>query len=150
LGLELAYDRFWNETPLRGTLGISISLPLHRGQIAAREDEARAGAAEAEWTLRGLRDQVAFEASDAAARVRESWHELETLDTTVLPTSERAHAAARSRYETGQGDFQATLTVTQSLLRLRLDRERTLSEYLSARADLEYAAGRMPAGAKGE
>lgn len=148
--LEAAFDRFMTEKEMRAQVGISLELPIHFGRLSAMEDEARASALEAGARLKAERDRVSLEAADAAARVPEFWHELGVLDQVVLPTTERAYKASRARYETGSTEFVTLLGAARDLSRMRLERERTLADYLIARADLEYATGQFPAGWKGE
>src|SRR5207247_1198158 len=44
LGLGVAYDRFWSESELRASVGVSLNLPLNLVRLAARsrQGEARA------------------------------------------------------------------------------------------------------------
>ncbi len=148
--LQAAYDRFMVEEKMRAMVGISLELPIHFGRLSAMEDEARANALMAESRLKSERDRAALEATDAATRVPDYWHELGVLDQVVLPTTERAYKATRARYETGSMEFVTLLGAARDLARMRLERERTLADYLTARADLEYATGQFPAGWKGE
>ncbi|MEO6463618.1 MAG: TolC family protein [Candidatus Eisenbacteria bacterium] len=138
--LGIAYDRFWSEPELRGTVGLSFNLPIHRGRLGATEREARAGLARAEHERDAVRDGIEKELATASARFREAGHEVHIMREEVVPATERALGAVVSAYEANRGDFLALLTATRDLARARLGLHEALAMLHAAHADLLRAA----------
>ncbi len=138
--VALAYDRFWAEPELRGTVGLSFNLPLQRGRLGAAESEARAGLARAEQERDAIRDGIEKQLATAAARFREAGHEVDIMQEEVVPASQRAFAAVTSAYEANRGDFLRVLTAARDLARARLSLHEALAMLHAAHADLLRAA----------
>lgn len=132
----IAYDRFWGEPELRGTVGLSVNLPINLGRLANAEREARAGLAMAEHERDAVRDRVEQELEIASARFRESRHEVHIMQNEVVPASERALNAVRAAYEANRSDFLTLLNASRDLARARLGLHEALAMLHEAHADL--------------
>jgi outer membrane protein TolC len=140
-----AYDRFWQEEPLRPMVGVSVSVPIFSGPRSAAEGEARAGLAQAQAKQVAVTDQVAYEVQSAYLDVQQSAHEAQLVRETQLPVAQRALGAARAGYESGKNDFGSLLQAERDLTEARLMELRALGEYHTARAELAWAVGKLPA-----
>jgi outer membrane protein TolC len=107
--LGAAWDRFMAEPNWRGQVIAGLELPLWPGRIGAGEDEARADLARAQAERDARNDEVALRIETARAEYEESHHEVEVMETQVIPTSERALTAARAAFESGRGGFLAVI-----------------------------------------
>ncbi|HYM81298.1 MAG TPA: TolC family protein [Candidatus Limnocylindria bacterium] len=136
-----AYDRFWTEPELRGTVSVSIDLPLDQGRRGASVREAEAALRNAELRREALEDRVRLEVRSAVARLQESRHEVEILRDRLMPVSERALRAARVAYEANRGSLAALLDAARAWRRARLELHHTLATAAEAHADLERALG---------
>jgi outer membrane protein TolC len=141
VGVMAAYDRFMMEEPYRPMVGVSLTVPLYFGRIAAARREARAGVAQAAALTAAQRDRVIYEVQTAYLRVRNTAHEVGLTRDTELPVSQRALGAARAGYEAGRGDFLTLLSAERELARTRLMEIRVMAEYELGLADLERAVG---------
>lgn len=140
-----AYDRFWQEDPLRPMVGVSVSLPIFAGRRSAVETEAVAGLTEAKAKQVSITDRVALEVQSAYLDVEQSAHEAQLVRETQLPVAQRALGAARAGYESGKNDFGSLLQAERDLTEARLMELRVLGEYHAARAELSWAVGKLPA-----
>jgi cobalt-zinc-cadmium efflux system outer membrane protein len=129
------------EEPYRPMVGVSVTLPLYFGRIAAARREAEAEAARSSALVAAARDQVAFEVQVAYLDVLDTAHEAELVRDDELPANRRALGAARAGYEAGRNDFLTLLNAERDLARTRLEEIRILAEHHLALADLERAVG---------
>jgi len=137
--VTVAYDRFWMEPELQGTVGVSLSLPLGLGRIGDTEREARAGIAAAEAERAAARDRIEQRVAVALAMAEESRHEVEIMEREVLPASERAYDALRAGYTTGRVPFATLLLGARDAARARLDVHRARAARHQAEAELRRA-----------
>jgi outer membrane protein TolC len=121
LGLGVAYDRFWSETELRTTVGLSLNLPLYFGRLASREREARAALSKAEAERLAVRDRIDQRIEEASASLGLSLHDVEIMRDAVIPASERSLKAIRAAYEANRSDFLTLLNATRDLAKARLE-----------------------------
>lgn len=91
-----------------------------------------------------MADSIRAQVEIARARVQETTHELDIIETRVLPATERALASVRAGYESNRSDFLALLTAERDLFRTRLERYQAIAMTHMALADLERAMGREP------
>jgi outer membrane protein TolC len=145
LELMAAYDRFWQEDPLRPVVGVSVSVPIFSGPRSAAETQAYMGLAEAQAKQVAVTDKVALDVQSAYLDVEQSAHEADLVRETQLPVAQRALGAARAGYESGKNDFTALLQAERDLTEARLMELRALGEYHAARAELAWAVGKLPA-----
>lgn len=140
-GFEIgaAYDRFWSETDLRTSVGASLTLPLNLGRLDAREREARAALAQAEDERAAVRDRIEQRIEEASASLALYLHDVEIMEGSVVPASERSLKAVRAAYEAGRGDFTTWLDATRALARARLELVDAQVMAHQAEAELERA-----------
>ncbi|HKA24617.1 MAG TPA: TolC family protein [Candidatus Eisenbacteria bacterium] len=139
-----AYDRFWQEDPLRPMVGVSVSVPIFSGPRSAAEGEAKASLNEARAKQVSVTDQVAYQVQSAYLDVEQSAHEAQLVRETQLPVAQRALGAARAGYESGKNDFGSLLQAERDLTEARLMELKALGEYHAARAELAWAVGKLP------
>lgn len=139
LGLGVAYDRFWSESDLRATVGLSLNLPLNLGRLAAREREARAALSKAEAERLAVRDRIEQRIEEAAASLGEHLHDVGIMREAVVPASERSLKAIRAAYEANRSDFLTLLNATRDLARARLELYQAQVMAHQAQAELQRA-----------
>src|SRR5881628_2079534 len=135
----LAYDRFWSEPELRGTVGLSLNLPLNFGRLAARERETRAALSMAEAERLAMRDRIELRIEEASAALGEGLHDVEIMRDLVVPASERTVKAVRAAYEANRSDFLTLLNAARDLARTRLELYEALATAHQAQAELQRA-----------
>jgi outer membrane protein TolC len=120
-GFSAAYDRFWSETELRPSVGVSLNLPLNLGRLAAQQQEARAALSRAEFARQAVQDRIEQRIEEASASLGLYLHDVEIMRGAVIPGSERSLKAIRASYEANRSDFLALLNATRDLARVRLE-----------------------------
>lgn len=139
--LGAGYDRTMMEREYRFEVALSFNAPLSLGRHAAAERQARAGIEGATARVDATRDALLRQITGASIEFEESLHELEVLRDALLPATERALAASRTRYESGRGDFDTIIRAVRDVLNARLEYHRTLASVNQAHAELERALG---------
>jgi cobalt-zinc-cadmium efflux system outer membrane protein len=139
------YDRTMEMPEWRTMVGAAITLPLWFGKTGAGVRAANADLRRAQQERLAVSDSIRAQVEIARARVRESSHELDIIETRVVPATERALASVRAGYESNRSDFLALLTAERDLARARLDRYESIAMVHMALADLERAIGIEPA-----
>jgi outer membrane protein TolC len=150
LMLVARHDRTMEMPEWRTMVGAGITLPLWLGKNGAAVRAARADLERAEAERLAVSDSIRAQVEIARARVRETSHELEIIETRVVPATERALASVRVGYESNRSDFLALLTAERDLARARLDRYQSIAMVHMALADLERAIGLEPASLREE
>jgi len=150
LMLVARHDRTMEMPEWRTMVGAGITLPLWLGKNGAAVRAARADLERAEAERLAVSDSIRAQVEIARARVRETSHELEIIETRVVPATERALASVRAGYESNRSDFLALLTAERDLARARLDRYQSIAMVHMALADLERAIGLEPASLREE
>jgi outer membrane protein TolC len=140
LMVGMAYDRMWEDPAMRAQLEFGIVLPLWGG-AGSRRAEAQAELAAAQAEQRALTLQIEREVVEAATRYDEAVHDLDVLDTGVLPIATQGVSALRTAYEGNRASFQSLLEATRTLAEARLDRIDAEARRAVARADLARALG---------
>lgn len=139
--LTAAYDAAMEHQEWRAQVGVQITLPLNTGRVSADEDEARARLDRAVAERDAQRDELERRLAEAVTQFEESLHELQILRDQLVPSTQRAVAAARAGYESGTADFGALLLALRDHRRARLEYHRTITTALDAAAELERAVG---------
>jgi outer membrane protein TolC len=150
LMLLARYDRAMDMPEWRTMVGAGITLPIWPGRTGAGVRAARAELERAESERLAVSDSIRAQVEIARARVRETSHELDLIETRVVPATERALASVRAGYESNRSDFLALLTAERDLARARLDRYQSIAMVHMALADLERAIGLEPASLREE
>jgi len=144
------YDRAMDAPEWRTMVGAGVTLPIWFGKNAAGVREAKQGLRQASEEALAVSDSIRAQVDIARERVRETSHELEIVETRVVPASERALASVRAGYEANRSDFLTLLTAERDLARARLDRYQSIAMVHVALADLERAIGLEPASLREE
>ena len=139
LGLGLAYDRFWSETDLRMSVGVSLDLPLNFSRLAAQEREAQAGLSKAEDERLALLDRIEQRIEEASASLGLYLHDVEIMRGAVIPASERSLKAIRAAYEANRSDFLTLLNATRDLAKAKLELYEAQVMANQAQAELKRA-----------
>jgi outer membrane protein TolC len=140
LMVGVQYDRYMMEPELRTSVEVGIELPVFGGRSSRRaEADAELGAAEAEHRALVLR--VEREVIEAATRYDEAVHELEVLDSGVLPAAAQTLTAVRASYAGNRASFLMVLDAARSLAEARSDRIDAVARRDVARADFARAIG---------
>jgi len=119
---EIGFERdlFMDEWERRSVAMVGLNLPLALGRQAATRDEARAALARARAEQAAATGRVAQRVEEARADYEEALHEIEVLESILLPTSERALGAARAGYESGRGTFLPLIEAARRRAEARL------------------------------
>jgi outer membrane protein TolC len=121
--LGAAWDRFMSEPDWRGQVIAGVELPLWGGSGGPAKDEARAELARAEFERDARNDERGRAIEEATADYQESQHEIEVMELQLVPTSERALAAARAGFESGRANFLALILATRRRGEAKLELE---------------------------
>lgn len=147
-GVSLTFfDIGANEVPPtadgRNALGIaaSIKVPLQRGRLRARLDEARVRRAQIEARQEALETSFRTQLADLVSRLQEEARQLDLYRTALIPQAETTLQATLSAYTTGRTDFLDLLDAERMLFSLGTGYEDTLARYLKMTAALERALG---------
>ncbi len=139
LAVGVAYDRFWSETDLRATAGVSLNLPLYFGRLGSQEREARAALSRAEAERLSVRDRIEKRIEEASASLGLYVHDVEIMRDAVIPASERSLKATRAAYEANRSDFLTLLNAARGLARARLELVEAEAMAHQAQAELQRA-----------
>ena len=140
LMVGFAYDRMWEDPAMRAQVEVGVTLPLWGG-AGARREEAEAELAAAQAEQRALTLRIEREVVEATTRYDEAAHDLEVLDTGVIPAASQGVTALRASYEANRASFLALLEATRTLADARLDRIDAEARLATAQADLARALG---------
>jgi outer membrane protein TolC len=142
--LSGGWDGFWQDRPLRPSVGIEVEVPLQVGRRRAALAEARARLAGATSERTALEDRVRLEVESAAERLAEAHHLLHIVEERLLPAERDRVAAARAGFETGRNDFDALITAQRGLRDAELDYQQALADVSRRHAQLRRAIGALP------
>jgi outer membrane protein TolC len=142
------YDRAMDVPEWRSMGMVGFNVPIGLGRLGAAEDESRAGLARAQAERASAADEAARHVADSSAELEEAEHEVEVIERSMVPTSQRALTAARASYESGRGTFLALLDVARRSAGTRLELEMARVRRARAWAEVQHAtaADRLPPG----
>jgi outer membrane protein TolC len=135
------YDAFWQETPLRPMVGMSLNVPLYKDNRRAAVGEARARLAKEQADLDVQINEIAFDAEQARQQVIESQQSLAVYRERVLPTAEQSIDSARASYMAGRLDFLRLIESQRQYLTLQDEYYAALAQYHQRRAALDRVIG---------
>jgi outer membrane protein TolC len=138
------YDRFWEESELRPSVGLAINVPLALGRRGAAVEEAGAKLEQARHERDALEDEVRLAVHTGAERYAEAHHVLHLIADRQLPASRDQVEAARAGFETGRNSFLALIDAERNLRNVELEHEQALANVSRWRAELDRALGRIP------
>ena len=140
-----AFNSMWRDSQYRWTVGVGVSIPLHRDRLHAASAEAAAALHQAENARAALEDTIRTEVYVAQERRLEAEHIVELYRSRLLPASSDQIRAARSGFETGQNSFLALIEAERNQRSVRLGYEEALTDFYRRGAELDRALGRIPA-----
>ena len=139
-----SFNSLWGDSQYRWTVGIGVSIPLHRDRLRAASAEA-AALKQAESARTALEDTIRMEVYVAQGRRLEAEHVVELFRSRLLPASRDQIRAARAGFETGQNSFLALIEAERNQRSVRLGYEEALTDFYRRGAELDRALGRIPA-----
>jgi outer membrane protein, heavy metal efflux system len=137
------YDRFWEESELRPSVGLAVNVPLQLRRRSAALDEAEARLEQAHSERAALEDEVRLGVENGAHRYAEAHHVLHLIADRQLPASRDQVEAARAGFETGRNSFLALIDAERNLRNVELEYEQALANVSRRRAELDRALGRI-------
>ena len=120
---------------------LSAKIPLQRGRLRARLDQARLRAAQVEARQDALETAITTELADVAYAARREAETLALFRDRLLPQAQATVESVLAAYTTGEADYVAFLDAERSRFQVQLGLEESLGRYLDATARLERALG---------
>lgn len=139
--VSTGYNRLWDETEKRWTIGIGISLPIDLGRRRAAVREAEANIAQAQAGLTERRSQLLAELAQAQAWVTTAGSIIELYERETLPQARDFLGATRLDYVNGRGSFLNVMEAERRLLDIELGLEQARAQKFQGLAELERWAG---------
>ncbi len=124
-------------------LGVSVKVPLQRGRLKARLQEARLNRNQVDAGIESLVYSFRTRIADIISRVREDVRQLELYEEALIPQAETTLAATLSAYTTGRTDFLNLLDSERVLFMIHTGYEDVFARYLKTIATLEREVGVM-------
>ena len=143
--IATSFNSLWGVSQYRWTVGLGVSIPLHRDRLHAASAEAAAALQQAESARVALEDTIRTEVYIAQERRLEAEHIVELYRSRLLPASRDQIRAARSGFETGQNSFLALIEAERNQRSMQLGYEEALTDFYRRGAELDRALGRIPA-----
>ncbi len=141
LQLGVGYNRLWDATEKRTTIGVSINIPFNRSKRRSELGRAQAERRSAEWTLIERRAGLLADLANAHAEVVEAKSSVDLIHDRLLPLSAEYLEAAIADYQSGIGAFLNVITAEQRALDTELALARARSDYARRVAELERWVG---------
>lgn len=144
----------------RDAFGVMLSakIPLQRGRLRARAEEARLRRAQIEARQEALDTELRTQIATLAERVHTAHETLALFEDRLRPLAASTVESTLAAYTTGQADYLAFLDAERTRFQVQLAAADALHVYLTATAALERAlgtasltgAGAMPGSASGD
>ena len=148
LGVAVTYtDVADREVPAtadgRDALGVMVSarIPLQRGRLRARLDEARLRQAQVEARQEALQTEIATRLDELRYTAEREAETLRLFQDRLLPQAATTVESVLAAYTTGQANYLALLDAERARFELQLGYEDALGRTLDAMAALERALG---------
>lgn len=127
-------------------LGVMISarIPIRRGRLRARLEEARLRRAQVEARQAALAAALASEVAEARAALRREAEALRLFRERLAPQAQATLESVLAAYTTGEVDYRALLEAERDRFEIQLGLEDARARYLNAAARLERALGGTP------
>ncbi len=122
-------------------IGASITIPLQRGPINARTDEARLRQAQVEAEQEALVIEYRTQIKELLASLEHEFESLELYESTLLPQATSTVDATQNAYATGAIGFVDLLDAERALFSLRTEYIDATASYLANTARLERVLG---------
>jgi outer membrane protein TolC len=148
LGVGLTYfDLAERDAPATATgrdalaVMVSAKIPLQRGRLRARREQAQVRAAQVQARQDALRTAIATELADALYAAEREAETLALYRQRLLPQARATAESVLAAYATGEADYLALLEAERARFQIALGLEDALARYLLATARLERALG---------
>jgi outer membrane protein TolC len=138
------YDGFWQENPLRGSVGVALNLPLNVARRRSAIEEARAELARAKSERARAETQIRLAVMSANERMREAHHLHALVRDRVVPAARDRAAAARSAFESGQESFLTVIDAERGVRAALLEQAEAEANLGRRHAELDRALGVLP------
>lgn len=122
-------------------IGASIKIPLQRGPINARTDEARLRHAQVEAEQEALMIEYRTQIEELISSLEHEFESLELYESTLLPQATSTVDATQTAYATGTIGFVDLLEAERTLFSLRTEYIDAAASYLANTARLERVLG---------
>lgn len=122
-------------------LGVTARLPIQRGRIRARLEEAHLVLASVHAQAEAVALAIETHLDEALHEIEQYDNQLALLRNALLPQAEAARQAALTGYASGRASFLDLLEAERASFGLRVDYEETFVDYLLAYAVLERVLG---------
>jgi len=122
-------------------LGVTAVLPIQRGRIRARLQEARLGSSRVRAQAEAVTIAIETHLDEALHEIEQHNNQLALLRNALLPQAEATRQAALTGYSSGSASFLDLLEAERASFGLRVTYEETFVDYLLAYAVLERVLG---------
>jgi outer membrane protein, heavy metal efflux system len=139
---RMAFDRMYGQEPVMPAVG--VMLPLFRGGIRARIEEAELRAAQRELETADARLRLETELSDAVTQLGRVRSRIATYEGTLRPQVRQTLDASLAGYQAGTTRFLELLDAQRMALDVELDLVMARVREAELVARLDAAAGRIP------
>ncbi len=120
---------------------LMAKIPLQRGRLRARLDEARLRQAQVEARQEALETAITTELAEVAYAARREAETLALFRNRLVPQAQATVESVLAAYTTGEADYAAFLDAERSRFQVQLGLEDALGRYLDTTARLERALG---------
>lgn len=124
-------------------LGIGFNLPVRKGRIQAAICEANESSLASASQLESLKDEVAEEVFDLAAKAEGTADTLQLLQEDIIPKSERTLDLSIEEYTNGDVKYVQLIENWRALLKYRITESRLIAEYNQILASLVRSIGEL-------
>jgi cobalt-zinc-cadmium efflux system outer membrane protein len=146
IGLDYGYMPMDGSSTYTAMFG--FTLPWIAPRHSDQRREASASVAAAERALTSARNQARYQLRDALARYRAARDTYDLVERELLPQAHMAAGAAQDAFRSGRAESLGLLDSMRQLLDVKLEAARSRARVEEAWADVERAAGRVPAGTR--
>jgi outer membrane protein TolC len=120
---------------------LSMSLPWLNPRYGEEVRAAEARVSAERSALSSVRNAARYELFEASERLKTARESFVIIERDLLPQAQQSFESAQAAYRGGQGDSLSLLDALQSLLDVRIERERALARVETALANVERAVG---------
>lgn len=121
---------------------LSLNVPLwRRSKLDPAVREAKEAERQATEMYQAAVNEIEFLLWQALARAKRAKQSLELYDTGILPQARLTVDSSLAGYRVGRLDFLSLLEAQMNLYNSEVARARTLTDYLQAVAEIDYAIG---------
>jgi outer membrane protein TolC len=128
----------------RFTIGVGVNIPNQRERRRAELREAEAKVEMERQRFAELESSIRLEVETARVEMEKSLRIHALYENRLVPAGRDRLEAAEAGFSSGTNDFSTVVAASNELRELEIERETTLAEIYTKRAQLERALGRIP------